>query len=85
MVMDYISAAISSGAVAVICEKFPEITNNKVCWTKVQDSSEALGIASSNFYNNPSSSLKLVGVTGTKRGKRRLLHFCSRCFTRFRL
>ena len=31
----------------------------------VESTSEALGLAASNFYDNPSSKLKLVGVTGT--------------------
>ncbi len=32
----------------------------------VPDTRKALAIASSNFYDNPSSKLKLIGVTGTK-------------------
>ena len=34
-------------------------------WIKTNDSARALGQAASNFFGNPSSSLKLVGVTGT--------------------
>src|SRR5690606_29107528 len=30
-----------------------------------KDSAEALGIMAANFYENPSSDLKLVGITGT--------------------
>jgi len=36
-----------------------------VTYVRVSDSSEALGLMASAFYGNPSSNLKLVGVTGT--------------------
>jgi UDP-N-acetylmuramoyl-L-alanyl-D-glutamate--2,6-diaminopimelate ligase len=62
---EYISSAIASGAVAVICEIFPAERSEKILWIKTDDSAKALGVAASNFYGNPSSSLKLVGVTGT--------------------
>jgi UDP-N-acetylmuramoyl-L-alanyl-D-glutamate--2,6-diaminopimelate ligase len=62
---DFIKAAVSSGAVAVICETLPEDYDSKICWIKTGDSAKALGIAASNFYDNPSLSLKLIGVTGT--------------------
>jgi UDP-N-acetylmuramoyl-L-alanyl-D-glutamate--2,6-diaminopimelate ligase len=62
---DYISQAIADGAVAVICEELPARVTGEVDFLMVADSSAALGIVASNFYGNPSSSLKLVGVTGT--------------------
>jgi len=62
---NYINEAISSGALAVICEILPGDTDKKICWIKTRDSAEALGIAASNFFGSPSSSIKLVGVTGT--------------------
>jgi len=62
---DFIDSAVSSGAAAVICEKLPERPDKKVCWIKTGDSARALGLAASTFFGNPSSSLKLVGVTGT--------------------
>jgi UDP-N-acetylmuramoyl-L-alanyl-D-glutamate--2,6-diaminopimelate ligase len=62
---EYISSAIGSGATAVICEILPDHPDEKVCWIKTNDSARALGLAASNFYDNPSSSIKLVGVTGT--------------------
>ncbi|MES2796492.1 MAG: UDP-N-acetylmuramoyl-L-alanyl-D-glutamate--2,6-diaminopimelate ligase [Bacteroidota bacterium] len=61
----YISQVIEKGAKAVICEVFPEITTPNITYIQVKDSGEALGWAASNFYNNPSKKLKLVGVTGT--------------------
>jgi UDP-N-acetylmuramoyl-L-alanyl-D-glutamate--2,6-diaminopimelate ligase len=62
---DYILQAVADGAVAVICEELPSRVTGEVDFFMVADSSEALGIVSSNFYDNPSSNLKLVGVTGT--------------------
>lgn len=61
----YINDVISKGAIAVLCEEFPEVLNEKVTYVKVKDTSAALGIIAANFYDNPSEKLKLVGVTGT--------------------
>lgn len=62
---DFISSAVSSGAAAIICEILPQNADKNVCWIKTNDSAKALGLAASNYFENPSSSLKLVGVTGT--------------------
>ena len=62
---EFIGDAISSGAKAVICELIPGNPDNEVVWIQTPCSAKALGIVSSNFYGNPSSCLKLVGVTGT--------------------
>jgi UDP-N-acetylmuramoyl-L-alanyl-D-glutamate--2,6-diaminopimelate ligase len=61
----FIDKAISTGAVAVACEEFPEQMDERITYVKVSDSAQALGIMASNFYDTPSSSLKLIGVTGT--------------------
>lgn len=62
---NYIETAIKSGAVAIICEEYPAEINERVTYVKVSNSAMALGIAASNFYDIPSSQLKLIGVTGT--------------------
>ena len=62
---DYIEQAIASGAVAVICEELPAHVTGEVDFFMVANSAIALGIVAANFYDNPSSKLKLVGVTGT--------------------
>ena len=41
-----------------------------VTYIKVPDSSSALGLIASNFYDNPSEKLHLIGITGTN-GKQR--------------
>lgn len=61
----FIDRAIELGAHAIICERLPEIQKEGITYIVVRDSNLALGIAASNFYDNPSSKLKLVGVTGT--------------------
>jgi len=62
---DYIDAAVNSGATAVMCERLPENPLKNIIWIKTSDSAKALGLAASNFFGNPSRSLKLVGITGT--------------------
>jgi len=62
---DYIEKAIELGALAIISEALPVKLNENVVYVKVKDSSRALGVVASNFYDNPSEKIKLVGVTGT--------------------
>ena len=61
----YIRKAVELGASAVICEELPEALIEGVCYVQTDNSAKALGIIASNFYDNPSSQLKLVGITGT--------------------
>jgi UDP-N-acetylmuramoyl-L-alanyl-D-glutamate--2,6-diaminopimelate ligase len=62
---DYIEKAISLGAVAIVCEVMPENTTDEVTYIGVKKASSALAYMASNYYGNPSASLKLVGITGT--------------------
>ncbi|TXC78878.1 UDP-N-acetylmuramoyl-L-alanyl-D-glutamate--2,6-diaminopimelate ligase [Luteibaculum oceani] len=61
----YIESAIEKGAIAVVCEEFPDQLAEGITYVKVQDSSRALGNMASNFFDNPSEDLRIVGVTGT--------------------
>jgi UDP-N-acetylmuramoyl-L-alanyl-D-glutamate--2,6-diaminopimelate ligase len=61
----FITQAVSQGAGAVLCEKLPEQLEQHVCYLKVENAAKALGVIAANFYDNPSSKLKLVGITGT--------------------
>ncbi len=61
----FIEKAIEKGATAVICEEIPEKLFEDVTYVQVADSSIALAYMASNFFGNPSSKLKLVGITGT--------------------
>lgn len=62
---DFIEKALILGASVVICEEFPKVIVNGVTYIKVTNSNEALAFMASNYYENPSSKIKLVGVTGT--------------------
>ncbi len=61
----FIPDAISAGAVAVVCEEFPEKMVPGKTYLKVADSTGACAILASNFFDHPSEKLQLVGVTGT--------------------
>ena len=54
-----------SGVAAIVCEEFPEIVESSITYIKVENSAIALGVLASEWYDNPSTKLKLVGVTGT--------------------
>lgn len=61
----YIQKAIDLGASVIVCEILPNTLVDEVTYIEVENSNEALAYLASNFYDNPSSKLKLVGVTGT--------------------
>lgn len=61
----FLPKALENGAVAMVCEQFPETLDEGITWVKVQDSSVALAWLAANFYGNPADELKIVGVTGT--------------------
>lgn len=61
----YISDVVAAGATAVVCEHFPEKKEEGVTYVQVACSASALGFLASEWYDNPTRRLKLVGVTGT--------------------
>ena len=62
---DFIEDVISAGVTAIVCERIPEKQIENVTYIKVSNSSIALGILASNFFNNPSKKINLIGITGT--------------------
>jgi len=62
---EFIDAALKAGANAIICEELPKALRSDVAYVAVKSTEEALGIMASNYYDNPSKKLKLVGITGT--------------------
>ena len=61
----FINDALLKGVNAIVCEYIPQdCTNPQVC-VVVKNSREILGQLASNFYDHPSSKLKLIGATGT--------------------
>ncbi|NVK52743.1 MAG: UDP-N-acetylmuramoyl-L-alanyl-D-glutamate--2,6-diaminopimelate ligase [Flavobacteriaceae bacterium] len=61
----FIEKAISLGATSIVCEDLPVQLVDAVTYVVVKDSNSALAIMASNFFDVPSSKLKLIGVTGT--------------------
>jgi len=61
----YIGKAIELGAVAVICEVIPAEYTDKATFVRVENSEQVVGQIATTFYGDPTSKLKLVGVTGT--------------------
>lgn len=78
---DYIQKAIEQGALAVICEQMPQDKINGVTYVQVKNSQEALAFMASNYFDNPSHNLKLVGVTGTN-GKTTIASLLYQLFTK---
>jgi UDP-N-acetylmuramoyl-L-alanyl-D-glutamate--2,6-diaminopimelate ligase len=62
---DYIAQAIKQGSLAIVCETLPDHLEKDVNYVQVKNSHYAAGIIASNFFDNPSQDMKLVGVTGT--------------------
>jgi len=62
---DYIEKAISLRVKVIVCEVLPSKKNDGVTYVQVSDANTALAIMASNYYENPSADLQLVGVTGT--------------------
>lgn len=61
---NFISKAIENGAKAVVVEKDVTLVEG-ITFIKVENGRRALAIAASNFYNNPSKKMKIIGITGT--------------------
>ncbi|MFA6701968.1 MAG: UDP-N-acetylmuramoyl-L-alanyl-D-glutamate--2,6-diaminopimelate ligase [Dysgonamonadaceae bacterium] len=62
----YIGKAIEEGASVIVYDKqMIEEYFSKVTYVQVKNSSVALGLIASQWFDNPSQQLKLVGVTGT--------------------
>ena len=63
---DYISKAIEQGATVVVYDKVMiEEYFQRVTYIQVENSAKALAEIAATWYGNPSSKLKLIGVTGT--------------------
>ena len=49
----------------MLCEDVPETQKEGVTYIQVKDSEDAVGKVATAFYNDPTSKIELVGVTGT--------------------
>ena len=61
----FIDSVIAKGVVAVVCEEMPPNIQAGISYIRVRDTAIALALICSNFYDQPSTKLKLIGVTGT--------------------
>ena len=61
----FIDEVIEKGATTIVYEHEPKEFKHGVNYIQVRDTHSAIGIIASNFYDNPSHKMKLVGVTGT--------------------
>lgn len=61
----FLSKAIELGAIVLVVEELPQELVGGVTYVLVDDTSYVLGLLATNYYDDPSKKLKLVGVTGT--------------------
>lgn len=72
----YILAAVEKGAVAVVTDSAPETGDpSDITWIQVADPRAALASLAAAFAEDPSSKMKMVGVTGTN-GKTTTAFLC---------
>ena len=77
----FIPKAVELGAKAVLCEEMPEQAADGVTYVQVESTEDAVGKVATTFHGNPSSKLKLVGVTGTN-GKTTIATLLYNMFTK---
>ena len=77
----YINSAIEKGASVIVCEKIPQLINEKVTYVLSKNTRKALSKISCNFYGNPSKKIKLIGVTGTN-GKTSVVSLLHQLFSK---
>ena len=61
----FIETAIEKGATVIVCEQMPTVLNKVITYIIVENAQEAVAVMAHQFYDEPSTKLKLVGVTGT--------------------
>ena len=62
----YAQQAVDNGACALIVQKNVCVIGDDITIVKVRDSRKALALVSACWFGNPSRSMTLIGVTGTK-------------------
>ena len=77
----FVPKAIELGAKAVMCEDMPEEKAEGVTYVQVESTEDVVGKVATTFHGNPSTKLKLVGVTGTN-GKTTIATLLYNMFTK---
>ena len=62
---EFIEKAINNGAIAIICDTFPDTIQAGITYVQVKDTNKAMAFMAANYFDNPSKNLKLIGITGT--------------------
>jgi UDP-N-acetylmuramoyl-L-alanyl-D-glutamate--2,6-diaminopimelate ligase len=62
---DFIDTAITKGATVIVCEVMPARLQEGITYLQVSNAAESVAHMAHHFYGEPSTKLKLVGVTGT--------------------
>lgn len=76
----FINKAIASGAKTILCEAMPTELVEGITYVQVDNTHEAVALIANNFYNNPSTKIKLIGITGTN-GKTTIATVLFKLFT----
>lgn len=78
----FIGKAIELGAAAILLEDMPNEIQDGVTYVQVESTEDCVGIVATTYFGNPSSKLKLVGVTGTN-GKTTIATLLYNMFRKF--
>jgi len=71
---EFIDKALDSGATAVVCEREPREYRKGATYLRVADARTVMSPAAAAFFDRPSDSLRVIGVTGTE-GKSTTVYF----------
>jgi UDP-N-acetylmuramoyl-L-alanyl-D-glutamate--2,6-diaminopimelate ligase len=76
----FIDKAIEKGATMIVCAQMPDVLKEHVTYVQVENPASAAAFMAHQFYAEPSTKLKLVGVTGTN-GKTTIATLLFKLFT----
>ena len=76
---EFIDKAIALGASTIVCEQIPDAREG-ITYVQVNDCAEAAGLMAHNYFDQPTNTIKLVGVTGTN-GKTTIATLLYKLFT----
>ncbi len=77
---NFIDKAIGNGAKTIVCEVMPTLLNEGITYLQVNNANEAAALMANHFYGEPSTKMKLVGITGTN-GKTTIATLLYKLFT----
>ncbi len=76
----FIQRSVDLNASAIVCETLPETLADEITYIQVTNSQEAVAYMAHNFYDEPSTQTKLIGITGTN-GKTTIATLLYKLFT----